>query len=171
MGCYIFSTSAAGLRPARKSHPYGRHMGSQGTLSSQCVLEDPFCAHHTNLGLPSAALLLPHIYIPHSMTSACGGRLIGSYGLSWVTPHPAGVVWALPLSLLLSFPCSHSSPSELGRPDSPPFRSDHPHPCAALLPAIPRWRRPVAPFTDLPSHRDLLGWSPDPVGIIPFRWS
>lgn len=32
------------------------------------------CAHHTNLGLPSAVLLLPHIYIPQSMTSACGGR-------------------------------------------------------------------------------------------------
>ena len=66
---------------------------------------------------------------------------------------------------------SACSPVGRGRPDSPPFRSDHPHPCEALLPAIPRWRRPDASFTDLPSHRVLLGWSPDPVGIIPFRWS
>lgn len=66
---------------------------------------------------------------------------------------------------------SACSPVGFGRPDSPPFRSDHPHPCAALLPAIPQWRRPGTSFTDLPSHRALLGWSPIPVGIIPFRWS
>ena len=53
-----------------------------------------------------------------------------------------------------------ASPAGLGRPDSPALGSDHPHPCGALLPAIPRWRRPGAWFTDLPSHRALLGWSP-----------
>ena len=62
------------------------------------------------------------------------------------------------------FPTSRAG---LGRPDSPPFRSDHPHPCGALLPAIPRWRRPGAWFTDLPSHRALLGWSRGSLGNHP----
>ena len=31
------------------------------------------------------------------------GGLVGSYGLSWVTPRPADVVWALPLSQCLHY--------------------------------------------------------------------
>lgn len=40
-------------------------------------------------------------------------------------------------------------------------------PSEALLPAIPRWRRPDASFTDLPRHRVLRGWSLDPLGNHP----
>ena len=129
-----------------------------------------------------------HIYIPQSIPlSACGG-FIGRGLTDSRGSHP---LWASPSLILcpyysmacyacqgvfrnffgfflpLSFLRSHGSPSGLGRPDSPPFRSDHPHPCAALLPAMPWWRRPDASFTDFPRHRVLRGQSLDSLGDHP----
>ena len=152
----------------KKSHPCGWRVRLEGRFLQKCVSEVRLCPHHTNLGVPWTPLLLPHIYIPRSMTSARGGRFNRVLlTLMGHTPPCGRCMGFAPLPVSRSFWVHRPSPAGLGRPDSPPFRSDHPHSCAALLPAIPRWRRPVAQFTDLPSHRDLLGWSPDPIGIIP----
>ena len=39
-----------------------------------------------------------------------------------------------------------------------------PEPDPGLVPAMPRWRRPDASFTDLPRHRVLRGWSSGSLG-------
>jgi len=54
------------------------------------------CVHPTSLGVPDAPRMLPHIYIPQSRTSACGGGTL-STGLTATT-------WRLG-----SFPCLYPS--------------------------------------------------------------
>ena len=43
---------------------------------------DLMCVHPTSLGVPDAPRMLPHIYIPQSRTSACGGGT-QDFGLRW----------------------------------------------------------------------------------------
>ena len=156
-------------------------------LSSQCVSEDPFSRSSYQPRGPKRAPAVASTFIYRAVGLR---RAVVSSELVLLTlvgrtfrlcrPSTCALIIADSILLVKGFQ-EIFCPSRFSCPQGPlrgladqtlgHSASIRPLFIGALLLAIPRWRRPDASFTDLPSHRALLGWSSDPVGIIPFRWS